>query len=71
MFGQPPVVATEHRETQDGLVKALQGKYPGRVHHYRFRTNLRRIRAKEETQRTRSFLYGSICLCHCSHFWAR
>ena len=46
--------------TQDSLVKALQGKYPGRVHHYRFRTNLRRIRAREETQRTRSFLYGSI-----------
>ena len=52
---QPSIV-----KTQDSLVKALQGKYPGRVHHYRFRTNLRRIRAKEETQRTRSFLYGSI-----------
>ncbi len=52
---QPSIV-----RTQDSLVKALQGGYPGRVHHYRFRTNLRRIRAKEETQRTRSFLYGSI-----------
>ena len=52
---QPSIV-----RTQDSLVKALHGEYPGRVHHYRFRTNLRRIRAKEETQRTRSFLYGSI-----------
>ena len=52
---QPSIV-----RTQGSLVKALQGEYPGRVHHYRFRTNLRRIRAKEETQRTRSFLYGSI-----------
>ena len=52
---QPSIV-----RTQVSLVKALQGEYPGRVHHYRFRTNLRRIRAKEETQRTRSFLYGSI-----------
>ena len=52
---QPSIV-----RTQDSLVKALQGEYPGRVHHYRFRTNLRRIRAKEETQRTRSFLYVSI-----------
>ena len=52
---QPSIV-----RTQDSLVKALRGEYPGRVHHYRFRTNLRRIRAKEETQRTRSFLYGSI-----------
>ena len=52
---QPSIV-----RTQDSLVKALQGEYPGRVHHYRFRTNLRRIRAKEETQRPRSFLYVSI-----------
>ena len=52
---QPSIV-----KTQDGLVKALQGEHPGRVHHYRFRTSLRRIRAREETQRTRSFLYGSI-----------
>ena len=52
---QPSIV-----RTQDSLVKALQGEFPGRVHHYRFRTNLRRIRAKEETQRTRSFLFGSI-----------
>ena len=46
--------------TQDGLVRALQGKYRGRVHHYRFRTSLKGIRAEDETQRTRTFLYGSI-----------
>ena len=46
--------------TQKALVNALQEAYPSRVHHYRFRTNLQGTRASEETQRTRSFLYGSI-----------
>ena len=46
--------------TQRGLVAALKQKYPGRVSHYQFRTNLQGLRRREESQRTRSFLYGSI-----------
>lgn len=46
--------------TQRALAKALQRDYPGRVHNYPFRTHLQGIRAREETQRSRSFLYGSI-----------
>jgi 7-cyano-7-deazaguanine synthase in queuosine biosynthesis len=46
--------------TQRSLVDALQRGYPGRVFHYRFECTLRGIRAREETQRTRSFLYTSI-----------
>lgn len=46
--------------TQDRLTKALSNYYPGRVSHYRFRCRLRGIRAAEETQRTRSFLFCSI-----------
>ena len=46
--------------TQKALVRALQDAYPNRVSHYRFRTSLQGVHAKEETQRTRSFLYGSI-----------
>lgn len=46
--------------TQLALVRALQHKYPGRAHHYRFNCTLRDVRAREETQRTRSFLYASI-----------
>jgi 7-cyano-7-deazaguanine synthase in queuosine biosynthesis len=46
--------------TQKALVKALQSKYPNRVFHYRFECTLRGIRAREETQRTRSFLYTCI-----------
>ena len=46
--------------TQRGLVAALKQEYPGRVSHYQFRTNLQGLRRREESQRTRSFLYGSI-----------
>lgn len=46
--------------TQDRLVDALNQQFPDRVKHYRFRTNLIGKRAAEETQRTRSFLYGTI-----------
>ena len=46
--------------TQSQLVEALSSHYAGRVSHYRFRTNLRTIRATEESQRTRSFLFSCI-----------
>lgn len=46
--------------TQDRLVAALSQKYPGRVKHYRFSTGLTSGRAVSETQRTRTFVYGSI-----------
>ena len=46
--------------TQRGLVGALRQAYPERVSHYQFRTHLQVIRAREESQRTRPFLYGSI-----------
>ena len=46
--------------TQVQLVAALRVRYPKRVSHYRFRCNLREVRAIEETQRTRAFLYTSI-----------
>lgn len=47
-------------KTQDQLIKALQHRYPNRIKHFKFDCNLRGIRAKEETQRTRIFLYTSI-----------
>lgn len=46
--------------TQEGLAKALSEKFPNRISHYRFRTNLSGTRAREETQRSRAFLYASI-----------
>ena len=48
------------KRTQDQLVKAILEKYPDRVKHYTFRCNLSKIKAKEETQRTRSLLFTVI-----------
>jgi len=64
--GSGKVVLVSHQSqsgtihTQNALVSALQQKYPGRVLHYCFECTLRGIRAREESQRTRSFLYTSI-----------
>ena len=46
--------------TQRQLVEALKSHYPGRISHYKFECHLRGIRAVEETQRSRAFLYTSI-----------
>ena len=46
--------------TQRQLVAALNDHYPGRVSHYKFECHLKGIRAVEETQRSRAFLYTSI-----------
>lgn len=53
--GQPSTV-----KTQTALIAALERKFPGRVKGYRFGTGLVNRRAISETQRTRTFLYGSI-----------
>ena len=52
---QPGTVRTQQR-----LVQALKSHYPGRVSHYRYECHLKGIRAVEETQRSRAFLYTSI-----------
>lgn len=48
------------KRTQNQLVNALEEKFPKRISFFPFGTNLHHLRAKEETQRTRSFLYTSI-----------
>ena len=47
-------------ETQDQLIKALHERYPNRIKYYKFGCRLHGVRAREETQRTRAFLYTSI-----------
>ena len=47
-------------KTQDQLIKALHERYPNRINYYKFGCRLHGIRAREETQRTRAFLYTSI-----------
>ena len=52
---------TGTQRTQNQLVAGLKNRYPGRIHHYRFNSNLTSIiRRVEETQRSRAFLYSSI-----------
>lgn len=46
--------------TQDQLSAALANIYRGRIAHYKFHCTLKEIRATEETQRTRAFLYSAI-----------
>lgn len=52
---QPSIIRTQER-----LVETLKSRYPDRIYHYRFKCSLKGIRAPEETQRSRSFLYTSI-----------
>lgn len=52
---QPSII-----RTQESLAKALKSHFPDRVHHYCFKCSLKGIRAPEETQRSRSFLYTSV-----------
>lgn len=65
-FGDSKVVLVSHQSqpgttrTQRALAQALQQRYPRRALHYSFECTLRDVRAREETQRTRSFLYTSI-----------
>lgn len=53
--GQPST-----KRTQQKLVDVLTTTYPGRIRHYSFDCGLRHLRAAEETQRTRAFLFCSI-----------
>ena len=53
--GQPATA-----KTQDQLIEELDRCYPNRIKYYKFHCSLQGIEAKEETQRTRAFLYTSI-----------
>lgn len=59
LVSHQPQTSTVH--TQNRLVEALKNRYPGRINHYRFRSNLTQfVRRVEETQRSRALLYTSI-----------
>ena len=54
--------------TQRGLASALRDNYPGRVGPYQFKTHLQGVGRREETQRSRPFLYGSIAFALATAF---
>lgn len=60
--GQPST-----KRTQGRLVEALKKSYPSRIHHYAFECGLTHVRAGEETQRTRAFLFGVIAFALAHH----
>ncbi len=64
--GQPGV-----KGVQMHLAEALKDRYPHRVHHYGFTCTFKRVRAAEETQRSRSFLYTSIGFAICQALGSR
>ena len=63
---QPGVKGVQKR-----LAKAIEDRYPNRVHHYGFTCTFRGVRATEETQRSRSFLYASIGFAICQALGSR
>ena len=54
--------------TQRGLASALRENYRGRVSPYQFKTHLQGVGRREETQRSRPFLYGSIAFALATAF---
>ncbi len=60
------VILVSHRanhgttKTQEGIHKKLSEDYPSRINYYPFHCTLKGIRAPEETQRTRIFLYTAV-----------
>jgi 7-cyano-7-deazaguanine synthase in queuosine biosynthesis len=56
------------KHTQNTLVTALSEKFRHRVFHYCFECHLVGERAREETQRTRAFLFSSIAFAVASAF---
>ena len=57
-------------KTQNNLIRYLQNHYPNRIKHFKLRSGLHGIRAKEETQRTRAFLFTSVAYA-LSHVYAQ
>ncbi len=47
-------------KTQEGIHKKLSRDYPNRIKYYPFHCTLKGVRAPEETQRTRIFLYTAV-----------
>ena len=54
--------------TQKKIVEHLEEQYDKRVIRYGFECHIKRTQAKEETQRTRMFLFSSIAfaICYCA-----
>jgi 7-cyano-7-deazaguanine synthase in queuosine biosynthesis len=55
-------------QTQNALVEELQKRYPGRVKQYRYQCHLANAPSREESQRSRMFLFSSVAVAVASIF---
>ena len=54
--------------TQRILTKELQMKYPDRVFPYTFECRFNKLKSRDETQRTRMFLFSAIAFAICTYY---
>lgn len=54
--------------TQRKLIQELNVKYPGRVLPYTFECRYKKLKSRDETQRTRMFLFSAIAFTICNYF---
>lgn len=54
--------------TQRNLTKILKERYPDRVFPYTFECRFRKLKSRDETQRTRMFLFSAIAFAICTYF---
>lgn len=55
--------------TQNGIINYLRGKYKDRINHYNFECHFKNnTPSKEETQRSRIFLYSAIGFAICNYY---
>jgi len=56
------------KRTQNKLVNKLKEEYPNRIVHYKYQCNFKGIKSRDESQRTRAFLYGTIAFAICEAY---
>ena len=54
--------------TQRSLIKKLKEKYPDRVFPYTFECRFKKLKSRDETQRTRMFLFSAIAFAICNYY---
>ena len=54
--------------TQRNLTKELQRRYPDRIFPYTFECRFKNLKSRDETQRTRMFLFSAIAFAICNYY---
>ena len=56
------------KRTQRSLTDKLKEKYPDRVFPYTFECRFKKLKSRDETQRTRMFLFSAIAFAICNYY---